>query len=117
MQVVISKLLETVARNDHKIAYTLIDGWLCPIQVPPKSIVGNAKTYFLGHYQHHRFNIQVIVDHVEWFLYIVVAAPESQPDVNALHITSIHSLLKGLSLGYFLLGDTSCLEIIFGGAN
>jgi hypothetical protein len=34
-----------------------IDGWLCPIQVSPTSLVGNVQTYFLGHYQRHGFNI------------------------------------------------------------
>lgn len=41
-----------------------IDGWLCPIEVPPRALVGNVKTYFSGHYQRHGFNIQAIVDHL-----------------------------------------------------
>jgi hypothetical protein len=45
-----------------------IDGWLLPTQVPLASLVGNVKTYFLGHYQHHRFKIQAIVVHLGWLL-------------------------------------------------
>jgi hypothetical protein len=47
--------------------------------------VGNVHPYFSGHYvQHHGLNIQeVIVDHLGGFLYVVVAAPGSQPDLNA----------------------------------
>ncbi len=62
-----------------------IDGWLLPIQVPRASLVGNVKTYFLGHYQCHGFNTRAIVDHLGRFLYISVAAPGSQRDVNAFN--------------------------------
>jgi hypothetical protein len=99
-----------------------IDGWLLPIQVPPATHVGNVKTYFSGHYQHHGFNIQAIVDHLGRFLFIAVAAPGSQPDVNAFNRTSLHALLMNLPLGYFLLGDNAYkpseyLVPIFGGAD
>ena len=99
-----------------------IDGWLLLIQVPPATHVGNVKTYFLGHYQRHGFNIQAIVDHLGRFLFIAVAAPGSQPDVNAFNRTSLHALLMNLPLGYFLLGDNAYkpseyLVPIFGGAD
>jgi hypothetical protein len=77
-----------------------IDGWLCPIQSPPTSVVGNVKTYFSGHYQRHGFNIQAIVDHLGRFLYIAVAAPGSQPDINAFNRTCLHSILSQLPLGF-----------------
>jgi hypothetical protein len=48
-------------------------------------VASNVKTYFSGHYQHHGFNIQAIVDHLGRFLFIAVAAPGSQPDVNAFN--------------------------------
>jgi hypothetical protein len=99
-----------------------IDGWLCPIQAPPSSVVGNVKSYFSGHYQHHGLNVQAIVDHLGRFLYIAVAAPGSQPDVNAVKRTSIDSILSQLPLGYFVLGDNAYkpseyLVPIFGGAD
>ena len=80
-----------------------IDGWLCPIQSPPTSVVGNVKTYFSGHYQRHGFNIQAIVDHLGRFLYIAVAAPGSQPDINAFNRTCLHSILSQLPLGFLFL--------------
>jgi hypothetical protein len=46
----------------------VIDGWLCPIQVPPTSLVGNVWTCFLGHHQHHGFNVEGIVGHLRRFL-------------------------------------------------
>jgi hypothetical protein len=99
-----------------------IDGWLCPIQSPPTSVVGNVKTYFSGHYQRHGFNIQAIVDHLGRFLYIAVAAPGSQPDINAFNRTCLHSILSQLPLGFFILGDNAYkpseyLVPIFGGAD
>ena len=60
-----------------------IDGWLCPIIVPPASAVGNVISYFSGHYQRYGLNVQAIVDHLGRFLFIAVAAPGSQPDGNA----------------------------------
>jgi hypothetical protein len=81
-----------------------------------------VKTSFSGQYQNHSFNLQAIVDHLGKFLYVTVAAPGSQPVVNAFKRTSIHDILNQLSLGYFMLGDNACkpseyLVAIFGGAN
>ena len=30
-----------------------IDGWLCPIIVPPRAVAGNVRSYFSGHYQRY----------------------------------------------------------------
>jgi hypothetical protein len=67
---------------------------------------------------------QAVVDHLGQFLYYVaVAAPGSQPDVNAFKRTSIHAILSQLPLGYFILGDNAYKKpseyiiAIFGGAN
>ena len=77
------------------------------IQVPPATHVGNVKTYFSGHYQLHRFNIQAIVGHLGQFLFIAVAAHGSQLDVNAFNQTSLYTLLMNLPFRYFLLGDNA----------
>jgi hypothetical protein len=66
--------------------------------------------------------MQAIVDHLGRFLFIAVAAPGSQPDVNAFNRTSPHTLLMNLPLGHFLLGDNAYkpsekLVSTFGGAN
>jgi hypothetical protein len=65
----------------------VIDGWLCPIEVPPSTAIGNAQSYFSGHYQHYRFNIQATTDHFGHFIFMVVASPGSQGDISALEQT------------------------------
>jgi hypothetical protein len=99
-----------------------IDGWLCAIIVPPKSAVGNVISYFSGHYQRYGLNVQAIVDHLGRFLYIAVAAPGSQPDVNAFKRCGLHDILSRLPLGYFVVGDNAYtpaeyLVPVFGGAD
>jgi hypothetical protein len=84
-----------------------IYGYLCPIQSPPTSVVGNVNTYFSGHYQRHGFNVQAIADHLGHFLYIAVAAPGSQPDINAFNRTCLHSILSQLPLDFLILGDNA----------
>jgi hypothetical protein len=82
---------------------------------PPTSVVGNVKTDFSGHYQRHGFNIQAIVDHLGRFLYIAVAAPGSQPDINAFNRTCLHSILSQLPLVFLYLETmrTSQVNISF----
>jgi hypothetical protein len=70
-----------------------IDGWLCPIIVPPSS-VGNVSSFFSGHYQRMGVNVQAVVDHYGRFLYVAVAAPGGQPNVNALARTSLQQLIS-----------------------
>lgn len=71
-----------------------IDGWLCPIVVPPSSIAGNVHSFFSGHYQRYGVNVQAIVDHLGRFIYIAVAAPGSQADITALRRTSLPYILS-----------------------
>jgi hypothetical protein len=47
-----------------------IDGWLCPIIVPPRAVVGNVRSYFSGHYQRYGVNIQAVVDHLCRFMHL-----------------------------------------------
>jgi hypothetical protein len=85
----------------------VIDGWLCPIEVPPLSTVGNVHSYFSGHYQHYGFNIQAVTDHLGHFIFMAVTAPGSQGDINALGRTSLLPILNRLPLGYFIIGDNA----------
>jgi hypothetical protein len=62
----------------------VIDGWLCPIEVPASSMVGNVQSYFSGHYQRYGFNIQAVTNHLGYFLFMAVAAPGGQGDINTL---------------------------------
>jgi hypothetical protein len=81
-----------------------MDGWLCAIQVPPSAAVGNVITYFSGHYQCYGVNVQAIVDHLGRFLYMAVAAPGSQPDVNAFKRYGLHEVLSRLPVACFIVG-------------
>jgi hypothetical protein len=85
--------------------------------------VGKAISYFSGHYQRYGLNVQAIVGHLDQFLYIAVAAPGSQPDVNAFKRCGLHDILSRLPLGYFIVGDDNAytpaeyLVPVFGGAD
>lgn len=99
-----------------------IGGWLCPNIVPPCAVVGNVLSYFSGHYQRYGVNIQAVVDHLCRFIYIAVAAPGSQPNINALNRTNLPDVLAALPLGFFIIGDNAYpasehLVPVFGGVD
>jgi hypothetical protein len=100
----------------------VIDGWLCPIEVPPSTVVGNVRSYFSGHYQRYGLNIQAVTDHLGRFIFMAVAAPGSQGDINALARTSLPAILDTLQFGYFIIGDNAYgpsehLVPVFGGTD
>jgi hypothetical protein len=73
-----------------------------------------------GHYQRMGVNVQAVVDHYGRFLYVAVAAPGGQPDVNALARISLVDILAALPLGYFVVGNNAYppsegLVPVFGG--
>lgn len=86
----------------------VIDGWLCPIEVPPSIHVGNVRSCFSGHCQRCGFNTQAVTDHFGRFLFVAVAAPGGQGDVNASARTSLPDVLNTLPLGCFITGDNAC---------
>jgi hypothetical protein len=96
-----------------------IDGWLCPIIVPPRAVVGNVRSYFSGHYQRYGINVQAVIDHLCRFsIYIAVAAPGSQPDINVIARTNLPNVLAALPLGFFILETTPTPHPnVLGGAN
>jgi hypothetical protein len=99
-----------------------IDGWLCPMIVPPRALVGNVRSYFSGHYQRCGVNVQAVVDHHCRFIYMAVAAPGSQPDINALNMINLPRVLAAPPLGFFIIGDNAYpaskhLVPIFGGGD
>jgi hypothetical protein len=76
-----------------------IDGWLMPIKVPPARF-HNVTAYFSGHYQRYGLNVQAICDHQCRFLWLAIAAPGGQPDINAFRRTNLMDLLRMLSEGH-----------------
>jgi hypothetical protein len=63
---------------------------------------GNVSACFSGHYQRYGLNVQATCDHKCPFLYVAVAAPGGQPDINAIRILGLYDLLRKLPLGYYL---------------
>ena len=66
--------------------------------------------------------MQAIVDCLGRFLFIAVAAPGSQPDINAFSRTSLHEVLSDLPVDYFIIGDnaykpTEYMVPVFGGGD
>jgi len=100
------------------------DGWLLKIHTPAKNAVGNIRSYFSGHYQCYRLNVQAICNHNSQFLYIAVLGPGVMCDNVAykqkVKGASLHDLIKSLPAGYYMVADaaytpTECLDPIVGG--
>ena len=99
----------------------VIDGWLMPIIVPSGRF-GNVTSFFSGHYQRYGLNVQAVSDHLSRFLYVAVAAPGGQPDINAFRILGLIDLLRRLPFGFYIIGDNAYppsewLLPTFGGAD
>jgi hypothetical protein len=62
-----------------------IDGYLLHTAAPPKSVIGNVRSYFSGHYQQYGVNIQACCDHLLRFTYIAVACPGVMNDNQAIN--------------------------------
>jgi hypothetical protein len=64
----------------------------------------------------------LICDHQCRFLWLAIAAPGGQPDINAFRRTNLMDLLRMLPLGFYLIGDneyppSEWLLPIFGGVD
>jgi hypothetical protein len=46
-------------------------------------------------------NVQAVVDHLYYFIYIAVAAPGSQPYINVINRTNLPDVLAALLLSFF----------------
>ncbi len=86
----------------------VIDGWLCPIEVPTSTVVGDVRSHFSGHCQRCGFNTQAVTDHLGRFIFMAVAAPGGQGDINALARTSLTAISSKLPLRHFIsTGDNA----------
>jgi hypothetical protein len=83
-----------------------VAGWLWPIIVPAARF-GKVASYFSGHYQQHGLNVQAVYDSLGQFLFITVAAPGCQPDINALKCCDLLEYLRSFPPGYYLIGDNT----------
>jgi len=86
-----------------------LDGWLLKIQTPSKTMVGNVRSFFSGHYQCYGLNVQAICDHHCRFLYIAVLGPGVMCDNVAykqkVNGVSLHNLIESLPPGYYVVAN------------
>ena len=80
-----------------------LDGYLVAINTPPSLVVGNARSYFSGHYQHYGVNVQARCDHLCHFTYFAFA---SVNDCDAIKETSLPLLIRNVPAGFIIIGDT-----------
>ena len=62
----------------------VLDGYHLPMTTPSKKEVHNVWSYFSGHYQTYRVNIQAACDHNCCFLFIGVTGPGVMADQQAV---------------------------------
>jgi hypothetical protein len=77
-----------------------IYGYLLHTEAPPKSVIGNVRSYFSGHYQQYGVNIQACCDHLSRFTYIAVAGPGVMNDNQAINEVNIAELISNLPFGF-----------------
>ena len=83
------------------------DRYLVAINTPPSLVVGNVQSYFSGHYQHYRVNVQAVCNHLCHFTYFAFASPGSVYDHDAIKETSLPSLLCNVPAGFIIIGDAA----------
>jgi DDE superfamily endonuclease len=95
----------------HKEAITncigCADGYLLRIYTPPKSLAGNVKSYFSGHYQCHGINIQAVCDHHSRFIFFTIAAPGSTNDRDAINETELPKALEAVPDNFVIIADAA----------
>jgi DDE superfamily endonuclease len=85
----------------------VVDGYLLRIIVPPKTEVGNVKSFFSGHYQCYGMNVQAVADHQCRFTFLAVSGPGVMCDREAIGETSLKELIEGLPFGVCVIGDAA----------
>jgi hypothetical protein len=99
LQITFPQLLDKCQEAAHRLASIsqgeamvncvgAIDGYLLHTEAPPKSVIGNVKSYFSGHYQQYGVN-----DHLSWFSYIAVAGPGIMNDNQAINEVDLAKLI------------------------
>jgi len=83
----------------------VIDGHHLEIEVPPKDVVGNVRSYYSGHYKTYGVNVQAIADYNSRFLYVAVAGPGSMNDNDAARESEALFLVESVPFPYVIIGD------------
>ena len=72
----------------------VLDGYHLQTTTPSKKEVHNVWSYFSGHYQTYRVNIQTVCDHNCCFLFIGVAGPGVMGDRHAVVECGLSKLVE-----------------------
>jgi hypothetical protein len=81
-----------------------LDGWLCKIRIPAKKEVTKVKSYFNGHYQCYRLNVQAACDVNCKFTLISCICPGGISDNKSFYCSNNYNLVQNLPNGYFVVG-------------
>ncbi|KUF93215.1 hypothetical protein AM588_10009113 [Phytophthora nicotianae] len=84
-----------------------VDGWLCPIRVPPKKEVSRVRSFFSGHYQRYGVNIQACCDHLSRFTAVTCSSPGGTGDAVAFLKWRLSAIVKNLPKGLYIVGDNA----------
>jgi hypothetical protein len=84
---------------------TAIDGYHLQITTPSKKDAKNVRSFYSGHYQTYRVNVQASCDHNCKFSFIGVAGPGALGDREALQQVSLGSLIEKLPALFCAIGD------------
>ncbi len=78
-----------------------LDGWLCWIKVPGINETANVSSYFSGHYQAYRVNVQATCDTQSRFTYVCVLCPSGTGDSRAYQASELRFCVDTLPPGFY----------------
>ncbi len=84
-----------------------LDGWLCRIKVQLGKDTSSIASYFSGHYQCHRVNIQALCDARCRFTYMSCQSPGGTGDSRAFHGTALNYFPQEIPRGFYVVGDSA----------
>ena len=98
----------------------VLDGYLVSINTPPKRLAKNVRSYFSGHHQRYRINVQACCDADCRFTFIGVGGPGVTKDRQGIKESGLDAKVDALPIGYICIADcvyqpTEKLVPIFGG--
>ncbi len=84
-----------------------LDGWLCHIHVPNAGETLRVTSYFSGHYQCHRLNVQATCDPNCQFSSISILCPGGTGDSKAFFSSEVYDLVESLPDGFYVVADNA----------
>lgn len=97
-----------------------IDGYLLPIKVPSKTVVGNVSSYYSGHYARYGLNVQAICNSHCRFTFLSAQSPGSVNDRVAYEHCKVSNIVESLPYDFAVVADAAyaasehCLPMYYG---